>query len=805
MDSTASYHSLQPVAEDQLYEHNSEVSSLAESRVSIPQAISVEGQTSQSSAPSQPPSPISSRATSDIEVPLASHQHDETQLEPSNDRKEDVPERSAPKAGRWAILATDTWTLELIAGFVSFGAFASIIGVLWSYDNRPVPVLMQGITVSLDVSTPWQRLRVDTMSQLNAVIAFLATISRTAIMLCIATVLSQGKWLWFKKDHSLMDLQNIENASRGPLGSAILLSKFKCRSVKVHTAPAMNANLRSPMLYLAAMMTVVTLGFDPFVQQLLTIQTRVIPQTGMGITINSADYFRGFAEAMEYKETDLLISAAMLSNLGPYAPPLAGPASRNRAKRSGGITQSLSPLMPTCPGGNCIWDPYYAIDVCTRCRDTTEEMQFVVAPSSNFSTPDDAWSYIWHHAFQDNDAQAEMTWDLIPKSGNSWQVQSNFSGAAPGYYPGDVSETTEYGFTSSSRIVNKLIWPLNFQVTEQIIIEPDDSVAYIFESIQGTFAGIDNPVAAIGFAEFGHSLEGPGAPVLQKSLECALTYCVKEFNRSVVQGSLVSNVLSEHYGKVFDGASDQSPTWAAVVNGTNFSSYDTQIGGEYYGAAIATLLSHLLGNETYIYAGVSEGTAANVSFQVNWTNDTGFIHSLYPDAWPSIDLGNITTVLENMEATMSDIMQQYANSSVTGMLAVTKPFVVVRWPWITLPATSILVGLIIFGMTVWETRRLDAPKWSSSLLPLLYRHFPRDSGTATGNNGSADGVTDKEARSTASELLDGSNLVSRFEIEAEATTLRFSKVGLGHRTWQLQSLEVVYKDEKSWWHRLKWW
>jgi Protein of unknown function (DUF3176) len=46
-------------------------------------------------------------------------------------------------------------------------------------------------------------------------------------MLCISTVLSQGKWLWFKKERSLMDLQNIENASRGPLGSILMLFKFR--------------------------------------------------------------------------------------------------------------------------------------------------------------------------------------------------------------------------------------------------------------------------------------------------------------------------------------------------------------------------------------------------------------------------------------------------------------------------------------------------------------------------------------------------------------------------------------------------
>jgi hypothetical protein len=33
--------------------------------------------------------------------------------------------------------------------------------------------------------------------------------------------------LWFKKERSLMDFQNIEDASRGPLGSAFMLLKLR--------------------------------------------------------------------------------------------------------------------------------------------------------------------------------------------------------------------------------------------------------------------------------------------------------------------------------------------------------------------------------------------------------------------------------------------------------------------------------------------------------------------------------------------------------------------------------------------------
>lgn len=58
------------------------------------------------------------------------------------------PHHEPQQAGWWSKLVADTWTLELVAGFISFAAISSIIGLLWGYDNKPVPPLMKGITVS---------------------------------------------------------------------------------------------------------------------------------------------------------------------------------------------------------------------------------------------------------------------------------------------------------------------------------------------------------------------------------------------------------------------------------------------------------------------------------------------------------------------------------------------------------------------------------------------------------------------------------------------------------------------------------
>ncbi len=66
---------------------------------------------------------------------------------------EKTSQNPVPKPpSRWSRLVADSWVIELLAGAVSFAAIASIIGVLWGYDQKPVPPLWKGITVCLSLS-----------------------------------------------------------------------------------------------------------------------------------------------------------------------------------------------------------------------------------------------------------------------------------------------------------------------------------------------------------------------------------------------------------------------------------------------------------------------------------------------------------------------------------------------------------------------------------------------------------------------------------------------------------------------------
>lgn len=106
------------------------------------------------------------------------------------------------------------WLFEILAALISIAAMLSLLAVLYSYNNTVVETLSPGIT-------------------LNGVVAILSTICRTALMIPVASCLSQGKWLWFSPSRAtshgkrLQDLETFDSASRGSWGSLKLLWTLK--------------------------------------------------------------------------------------------------------------------------------------------------------------------------------------------------------------------------------------------------------------------------------------------------------------------------------------------------------------------------------------------------------------------------------------------------------------------------------------------------------------------------------------------------------------------------------------------------
>jgi hypothetical protein len=155
-------------------------------------------------------------------------------------------------------------------------------------------------------------------------------------MYTVGECISQLKWNWFydsngRKKKQLSDIQSFDTASRGPLGSVVVLLKHK----------------RQSLVSLGAIIIVFALVFDPFMQQVITyrIRERVVE------TADSSN--KAIATQVEDMFTYIL-------GLDTQSLVFAGAWSDH---------SELPQIRTTCPSGNCTWEVFHSLEMCSHCED----------------------------------------------------------------------------------------------------------------------------------------------------------------------------------------------------------------------------------------------------------------------------------------------------------------------------------------------------------------------------------------------------------------------------------------------------
>lgn len=103
------------------------------------------------------------------------------------------------------------WMIEVISCLISFLCLGLIILLFLAYDGKKQET--QGIYSGLPTTTA----------------NVLVTLMRTAMVLPVGTALAQLQWSWFTTEQQLADMETFADATRGPFGSMILLSKMTQR------------------------------------------------------------------------------------------------------------------------------------------------------------------------------------------------------------------------------------------------------------------------------------------------------------------------------------------------------------------------------------------------------------------------------------------------------------------------------------------------------------------------------------------------------------------------------------------------
>ncbi|TDZ14500.1 hypothetical protein Cob_v012658 [Colletotrichum orbiculare MAFF 240422] len=285
------------------------------------------------------PGPVDD-ATNSANEPAA-HQADNARLLPAKRRlAESEADLRKPRPGRARELSqwcSENWVFEISSLFISAVCLAGIIITLVLHGNRPLPQWPFGIKI-------------------NALISALATVSRSALVVAISAAISQRQWVRLNDGHHpLADLEMHDNASRGPWGSLSLLFSLGWRNA-------------SDAVSLGALITVLTLAMDPYIQQIATfesapapfgtsnISSRIIFETGVNSTDGTV-FHQGFVQAPGTFSPHVYQGLYFHGDLGDTT------------------LRNVLQLHPRSSGGNVSFGISESLAVCSECANVTDILE----------------------------------------------------------------------------------------------------------------------------------------------------------------------------------------------------------------------------------------------------------------------------------------------------------------------------------------------------------------------------------------------------------------------------------------------
>ncbi|KAJ6031575.1 hypothetical protein N7540_002307 [Penicillium herquei] len=265
---------------------------------------------------------------------------DSSQLHDAHRARYKIVDCSNKKRKSQPILQTmKDWGWEVSGIIASAIMIVAIVAILAKFNGRP--------------QNNWKLKYIS----LNSVISWLSTLASGCVVFSISQGIGQLKWLWFSQ-HSrpLSDLAAFDSASRGATGSVVLPWVVKGRDM---------------VALLASLATVLAIGFDPFIQNLV-------------------HYVPGNIDSPS--EISLLSSTSLYNTVGPleggdlfYVDPILK-ANVYNALFNTNPSQPWAVPQYTCPTGNCTWDPIATVEIRALCSNVTSDLTTTCLAVSNTTT-----------------------------------------------------------------------------------------------------------------------------------------------------------------------------------------------------------------------------------------------------------------------------------------------------------------------------------------------------------------------------------------------------------------------------------
>ncbi|KAL2204638.1 hypothetical protein CC79DRAFT_915891 [Sarocladium strictum] len=265
------------------------------------------------------------------------------------------------------------WLWEILALLLAIGLMIAKIVLLSQFQGKELPEW----PLSINLST---------------LLAIFSIIQRASLLLILAEIMGQAKWIWFaERDRPLFHLETFNGAGRSTLGALQLFlaglvnrAKFTVKS----------------LILTAALITVLSFTIGPLTQQAIGQEDCRQLQSSDAASIPAANYVPGGstnryrANLAGFWEVDAGMRGVMLNGL-------TNPEGKDTA------------IQARCDSGDCDFDDYgtgitySSIAMCSRCIDSSSVMS---EPDSNFNVS--LGNSAWVEAFQTRPSMSVGMGDL---------------------------------------------------------------------------------------------------------------------------------------------------------------------------------------------------------------------------------------------------------------------------------------------------------------------------------------------------------------------------------------------------------
>ncbi|KAI8966263.1 hypothetical protein F5Y11DRAFT_365841 [Daldinia sp. FL1419] len=217
------------------------------------------------------------------------------------------------------LIPPDTWKCwkwEALCCVLVLASPLVILATLYPYDGRPLPEWPLSLSV-------------------NTLLSIYSMVLKASLAFVAASCIGQLQWTWFSQGRPIYDLVRYDNARQGAWGSLQLLWAQR---------------MRQPLATLGGLVLVLSIGIDPFIQQLISLHDCSVAIGGKQATLPRTNRFDDQLEVPTFgHDIDLAISR--------------------------GTTQSGNGLYPDCITGNCTFtESYGTLGYCSFCEDSSDEI-----------------------------------------------------------------------------------------------------------------------------------------------------------------------------------------------------------------------------------------------------------------------------------------------------------------------------------------------------------------------------------------------------------------------------------------------